>query len=902
MEVLNDRGPTVFIVTLVIISVATLFVVLRLISKWGVTHKANPDDYVVVVGWVFTVGLSVSIMIGTHVGLGSPDSAIKPEWFMPLKQCTYAFTVLYNPAIMATKTAILILYYRIAAAHLFLRYASLFTMAVINIAGIVLTFIYIFLCRPVNAAFSLVDGTCIDIVALYLSSMPINVLTDLAILLLPLPILTSLRMEFRDKVILVATFIVGGFVTIVDVVRIVYLQEALKEELLVNPSASITANTPPPNFTYHASFSLMWSVVEVSVGIMCCCVLVLKPLVMGVMPKLLHAPHIHGHVPSGTPESLLRSNTSEEGRPSDSSPVGDVPFPASVTQPATIPLAPRAAELSRIESPVSPVSPKKPSLSVILRQSTNDEEGEALDFFEMLASEPSAEDSSTWPPFEGPSTHRKSGPRHSTVMSERRATVGTNTSQEPTQNFFDFVQVKGKVPLTQLSAKEAWWPTMFGEGPLTVQIQNLLGYSPSHTIALHDAYWGAYVVGPLLVSYWVLKREGFKATFMTGLAVFATGALSFWPSSVLRSYAGFFVSNFILALGISCLEVAANLFIALAGPGELSEARLNFAQGLNGLGATLSPIVAQVALFAGIDQLDLFRVQWCYFTVALFVVSLAIIFYYVPLSEVGDDDLETMALQRLFNAGLDPEDTVYGVGARRLLLWSGVLAAWFYCGNREAVIYFWTPLVQDIKPGYDSFWSLVIGRSLFTFSRFLAAGLYFVGITPRIVIGVCMLGAFATSVLALVLPQGSGTLAMLLLYSFFEGPVFPTYFAMIMRGQGKHTKFAAAATVTTISGFAFWTSVVYGIQQQRPAFSRSALLVVVILFGISTIWPVILSSRRVLRRWVDPKWSKQRTTESGDHGRGLSSWRRSSPSRRETALTVHPRGGGREIDGGSRVA
>jgi hypothetical protein len=104
---------------------------------------------------------------------------------------------------------------------------------------------------------------------------------------------------------------------------------------------------------------------------------------------------------------------------------------------------------------------------------------------------------------------------------------------------------------------------------------------------------------------------------------------------------------------------------------------------------------------------------------------------------------------------------------------------------------------------------------------------------------------------------------------------------MIMRGQGKHTKFAAAATTTTISGFALWTSVVYGIQQERPAFSRSALLVVVILFGISTIWPVMLSSRRVLRRWVDPKWSKRRATESGEHGHV------SAPSRRKTAPTAH---------------
>jgi hypothetical protein len=197
------------------------------------------------------------------------------------------------------------------------------------------------------------------------------------------------------------------------------------------------------------------------------------------------------------------------------------------------------------------------------------------------------------------------------------------------------------------------------------------------------------------------------------------------------------------------------------------------------------------------------------------------------------------------------------------------------------VTYFWTPLVQDIKPGHDSFWSLVIGRSLFTFGRFRAAGLAVFGITPRVPVGDCMLGAVATTVLALVLPQGGGTLAMLLLYSFFEGRVFPTYFAMIMRNQGKHTKFAAAATTTSISGFASRASVVYGIQQQRPAFGLFALLVVVILFGLSTIWPTMISSTRVLRRWKDPRWSQQRATESGEHGCV------STPSHPEAALTVH---------------
>jgi hypothetical protein len=117
-----------------------------------------------------------------------------------------------------------------------------------------------------------------------------------------------------------------------------------------------------------------------------------------------------------------------------------------VTQLATISLSPRAAELSWIESPVSPLSPKKPSLSVIPERSSNDDDGESLDFFEMIASEPPAKAPGAWQPLEGPSTRRTSAPQCCTVLSENPATVQANASQEPTQNFFDFVQVKGKVP------------------------------------------------------------------------------------------------------------------------------------------------------------------------------------------------------------------------------------------------------------------------------------------------------------------------------------------------------------------------------------------------------------------------------------------------------------------------
>lgn len=122
-------------------------------------------------------------------------------------------------------------------------------------------------------------------------------------------------MMVREKVILVATFVMGGFVTIVDVVRIAYLQAVLKEERRINQFGSFTAINRSPNASYYLSFSLMWSAVEISVGIICCCILVLKPLVLRVMPK-----YFSRKTPqqASTPEWLLQSDS--QNRPLDVAP------------------------------------------------------------------------------------------------------------------------------------------------------------------------------------------------------------------------------------------------------------------------------------------------------------------------------------------------------------------------------------------------------------------------------------------------------------------------------------------------------------------------------------------------------------------------------------------------------
>lgn len=81
-----------------------------------------------------------------------------------------------------------------------------------------------------------------------------------------------------------------------------------------------------------------------------------------------------------------------------------------------------------------------------------------------------------------------------------------------------------------------------------------------------SAYFGAYFICPPTISGWILRRFGFRVTFMTGLAVLAVGCLLFWPSGVKKSFGGFCGSMFVVGMGLSTLETAADPFLSVCGP------------------------------------------------------------------------------------------------------------------------------------------------------------------------------------------------------------------------------------------------------------------------------------------------------------------------------------------------
>lgn len=214
---------------------------------------------------------------------------------------------------------------------------------------------------------------------------------------------------------------------------------------------------------------------------------------------------------------------------------------------------------------------------------------------------------------------------------------------------------------------------------LNSHFQGELEITASKAAGLSAAYFGAYFICPPTISGWILRRYGFRVTFMTGLAVFAVGCLLFWPSGIKRSFGGFCGSMFVVGSGLATLETAADPFLSICGPPRYSEIRLNLAQAVQGVGSFMAPLLAARVFFAnsGTNVDGLRNVQWVYLGVAAFDGLLIILFFLAPMPEITDAD---MHVQENEIGEYDP-----GPFRKQTNLFLAVMSQFCYVGAQVAV-------------------------------------------------------------------------------------------------------------------------------------------------------------------------------------------------------------------------
>lgn len=800
---------------------------------------------------------------------------------------------------MALKTSILVFYLRLSKnTQQVLRISSWVVLGIVNIAGIVLTILNIFQCRPVQAAFNIYSGQtqCIPLLTEFICSAPVNIVTDLAILALPIPVLTGMRLPKRQKYILVFTFSLGVFVTIVDVVRIYYLQQAITSvPTTVTSSDPLAIFGDSPEFAWNASLSLMWSAVEVNVGMICACIPTLKPLIIKILPAAIIDPN-------GTQNSNL--STYATGSEKDN---GRGPQDAS-------------------EPPMSPRSPR--DVMATRPPAQADASGEHVDVLEFL----------TTPDM----VHNRAS---SVATNEQLNAQGTSTNlmshgmRRDNALYFGFVNMKRPKSMIKVSPSESFhyctivtvlfllWGFSYGLlNTLNNVIAAVANMSSAETIGLTSAYFGGgYFFGPLVVGEWVLRHDeharfhhrryknrdpvgGFKATFIMGLCIYGIGTIMFWPSAVLTSFPGFLISNFVVGFGLAVLETAANPFIILCGPREFAETRILVSQGFQGVATVISGLLAKKVLFVNIggsgnerpSSEELLDVQWTYLAITLFCVALALFFYYMPLPEVRDADLGRAA-QRL---PVDPKKrSLGGLQLRTVLIILAVLAQWTYVAAQESMSIFFDNLItaflpdpsdisdsSDYRPNGLSLSVtdyLLIAHSVFTVSRFAAAHLAWLGVkhphwrlvpSPRSMLTIFSALSIVFALLCVVLqPYNNPNLIAVpaILFFFAEGPLWPLIFAMGLRGQGDRTKRASAWLTMGASGPAIWPFVMYGIANsgQGTAPLQHAFIVVVVLLLFTLAYPVFLTAVRDARDVVDPVFRGRGVAGAGGGIGGIESGR-----------------------------
>src|SRR3546814_3250071 len=103
-------------------------------------------------------------------------------------------------------------------------------------------------------------------------------------------------------------------------------------------------------------------------------------------------------------------------------------------------------------------------------------------------------------------------------------------------------------------------------------------------------FFGAYFLMSLPAGR-LVAALGYKKGIVAGLAIAGVGALLFWPAAGLHSYTLFLGALFVLATGITVLQVAANPYVALLGPEKTSHSRLTLATSMNPLGTNVAPLL-----------------------------------------------------------------------------------------------------------------------------------------------------------------------------------------------------------------------------------------------------------------------------------------------------------------------
>lgn len=151
---------------------------------------------------------------------------------------------------------------------------------------------------------------------------------------------------------------------------------------------------------------------------------------------------------------------------------------------------------------------------------------------------------------------------------------------------------------------------------------------------------------------WVIRKMGYRSGIVVGLGLMGLGCLLFLPATYVQWYGLFLLGLFVLASGITLLQVAANPYVAVIGPEDTAASRLNLAQGFNSLGHTIAPIVGAWLILQNSEVVQLESVRMPYVGLGISLLLIAFVFSRLPLPSIQSETVESAGFRWKDHPGL----------------------------------------------------------------------------------------------------------------------------------------------------------------------------------------------------------------------------------------------------------
>lgn len=304
-----------------------------------------------------------------------------------------------------------------------------------------------------------------------------------------------------------------------------------------------------------------------------------------------------------------------------------------------------------------------------------------------------------------------------------------------------------------------------------------------------------------------MRKMGYKAGILAGLCLFGGGMLMFWPAAVVGKYSVFLLALFMVGCGSATLETAANPFIAQFGADATSERRLNFSQAFNPPGTITGVLIGTFFIFSGIElskdrivemkasgtyapylHSEILRVVPTYVVLGSVVLLWAVWIAFARFPESASEHLQggdQGSLSQLF---------------RYRHLWFAVLAQFCYCGAQVSTWSAFIPYIKQYTVTTERTAALFLTGSLVAFS----AGRILSTWMMRWFSPAKMTAAYALINIGLlsvgILHPGMVGVWAILFTSFFMSIMFPTIFALGVKGLGPNTKMGGSVLIMSVIG------------------------------------------------------------------------------------------------------